>query len=78
MRIWLILGPLVWSLSTGLPQSATGQSGDGSMTNQMSELREKILEQLLDPTMMRTIADIITIGIQDKTVSGMPLFLKKF
>ena len=51
-------------------QSASRNDQSDILSASQSELREKILQQLLDPTMLRTIADIITISMQDKTVSG--------
>ena len=62
MRIWYILT----TCTLVMVQSASRNYQSDSQ----SELREKILQQLLDPTMMRTIADIIAISMQDKTVPG--------
>ena len=62
MRIWYILT----TCTLVMVQSASRNDQSDSQ----SELREKILQQLLDPTMMRTIADIIAISMQDKTVPG--------
>ena len=66
MRIWFILTICTW----GMVQSASRNDQSDILSASQSELREKILQQLLDPTMLRTIADIITISMQDKTVSG--------
>ena len=66
MRIWFILTTCTWVMV----QSASRNDQSDILSASQSELREKILQQLLDPTMLRTIADIITISMQDKTVSG--------
>ena len=67
MRIWYIL--TTCSLLV-VVQSASKNDQSDILSASQSELREKILQQLLDPTMLRTIADIITISMQDKTVPG--------
>ena len=66
MRIWYILT----TYSLVVVQSASKNDQSDILSASQSELREQILQQLLDPTMLRTIADIITISMQDKTVSG--------
>ena len=67
MRIWYILTTCSLVL---VKSAAINDQSESILSASQSELREKILQQLLDPTMLRTIADIITISIQDKTVSG--------
>ena len=67
MRIWYILTTCSLVL---VKSAAINDQSESILSASQSELREKILQQLLDPTMLRTIADIITISMQDKTVPG--------